>query len=176
MVYHTGRSHEALVLLIVFLFSLYHVLPLIIILQKLPAFMQISWKNSDLNFVFMQNFVQKIYLFRMNAQCKTGFVLIRKWCGISCKTTQLLRQENWLFRGNPNRKTTLKQYLKCIHVVTKKICIQILSSKMVWIITAQLWCLNKKDYLRPKLKFKCQFFPLCIWSGWDEMNHINKSL
>ena len=24
--------------------------------------------------------------------CKTGFVLIQKWCGISCKTTQLLRK------------------------------------------------------------------------------------
>ena len=103
----------------IFIFTI-SVLPLIIILQKWPAFMQISWKNSDLNFVFMQNFVQKIYLFRMNAQCKTGFVLIRKWCGISCKTTQLLRQENWLFRGNPNRKTTLKQYLKCISCCYKE--------------------------------------------------------
>ena len=37
-------------------------------------------KNSDLNFVFMQNFVQKKYLFRMNVQfhAKSGFVLIQK--------------------------------------------------------------------------------------------------
>ena len=62
--------------------------------------MRISWKNSDLNFVFMQ-FVQKKTLSILNEcaiSCKTGFVLIRKWCGISCKkvisckTTQLLRK------------------------------------------------------------------------------------
>ena len=30
--------------------------------------MRISWTNSDFNFAFMQNFVQKNYLFQMNAQ------------------------------------------------------------------------------------------------------------
>ena len=34
----------------------------------------ISWKNSDLNFVFMRNFVQKNYLFRMNAQFRAKLV------------------------------------------------------------------------------------------------------
>ena len=60
----------------------------------------ISWKNSDLNFVFMQNFVQN-NLFITNEcaiSCKTGLVLIRKLCGnsckkvISCKIMQLLRK------------------------------------------------------------------------------------
>jgi len=78
-------------------------------MQKWPVFMRISWKNSDLNFVFMQNFVQK-KLFISN-ECaisfKTGFVLIRKWCEISCKKSHFVQnhatvvQENWLSRGNP---------------------------------------------------------------------------
>ena len=41
----------------------------------------ISWKNSDLNFVFMQNFVQKSHFLQNHAT---------------------VAQENWLFCGNPS--------------------------------------------------------------------------
>ena len=58
-------------------------------------------KNSDLNFVFMRNFVhKKIYLFRMNAQFRAKLVSywykndaeFRAKKVISHKTTQLLRK------------------------------------------------------------------------------------
>ena len=78
-------------------------------MQKWPVFMRNIMKNSDLNFVFMRNFVQKkIFISNECAiSCKTGFVLIRKWCGISCKKSHFVQnhetvaQENRLFRGNP---------------------------------------------------------------------------
>ena len=48
--------------------------------------------------VFMRNIMKfrakKIFISNECAiLCKTGFVLIRKWCRITCKTTKLLRKE-----------------------------------------------------------------------------------
>ena len=79
------------------------VLP-VMILQKWPALMQISWTN---------------YLFQMNVQffCKTGFILISKWWRILCKKSHFMQnhstvaKENWLFPGNPSSKHLKSQYL-----------------------------------------------------------------
>ena len=91
-------------------------------MQKWPIFMQISWKKSDSNFLFMWNFVQK-KLFILNecaVLCKTGFILIRKWCGISCKKSHFVQnhgtvaQENWVFWGNPKGNPLNKTKLRAL--------------------------------------------------------------
>ena len=63
------------------------------LMQKRPVFMQISWKNSDLNFVFMRNFVQSWFLI----------------------DTKMMR--NRLFHGNPIPHTVQSSSaLEAIHL------------------------------------------------------------
>ena len=55
--------------------------------------------------------------------CKTGFVLIRKWCGISCQKKSFRAkppnccQKNWLFRGNPSRNLENEPFHHTFHCI-----------------------------------------------------------
>ena len=79
-------------------------------MQKWSVFMQISWKNSDLNFL------QKKCLFRMNLQFRAklvdtkmmqNFVQKKSFCAKSCN----FAQENWLFCGNPNQEASIGHFM-----------------------------------------------------------------
>ena len=56
-------------------------------------------KKYDLNSILMRNFVQKNYLFlnERAISCKTGFLLIRNRCEISCKNTRLFHKRIYCF-------------------------------------------------------------------------------
>ncbi len=57
-------------------------------MQKWSVFMQISRKNSDLNFVLMRIFLQKNYLFRMNAH------FVQNWFRIDMKMMRKFVQKS----------------------------------------------------------------------------------
>ena len=81
-------------------------------MQKWSVFMQISWKNSDLNFLqknvyfeWICNFVQN--LFGIDMKMMQNFVQKKSFCAKSCN----FAQENWLFRGNPNQEASIGHFM-----------------------------------------------------------------
>ena len=71
-------------------------------------------KKSDLNFIFMENFLKKDYLFWMNAKFRVKLVLYwnkdyAEFCAKKpfVQNHATITQENWLFRGNQYVKKKL---------------------------------------------------------------------
>ena len=142
-------------------------------MQKWPIFMQISWKKSDLNFLFMSNFVQKKIIY-FEWMCN----FVQNWFHIDTQMMQNFMQkshfmqnhgtdaqENWVFWGNPKGNPLNKTKLRALgsHEFSKQ------NFKQIGLRVHAFWSniqLNKPD--RQKNKQNIRKFLLNFVSGFGE--------